>query len=179
MNRVAAASADAPDSHGQAAAHARALRRWATALGMAGLIPFFALAAAAVVLESDDARIAIGAQIQYAASVLSFIGALHWGVALAAPALTVARTRAALVWSVVPSLYAWLAVVAPDVLADWDAAHTALALLAAGFVVVWLVDRAVYRGHPVPGWFVQLRTVLTVGATLAMLVTLLALAAGR
>lgn len=175
----AAAPADAPEPRVETAAHARALRRWATGLGLAGLIPFLAMAVATVALDSDAARIAIGAQIQYAASVLSFIGALHWGVALAAPTLTVARTRTALVWSVVPSLYAWLAVVAPDLRPDWDAAHTALALLAAGFVVVWLVDRAVYHGHPVPGWFVRLRTVLTMGATLAMLVTLLALAAGR
>lgn len=141
---------------------------------MGGLIPFFVLAVAAVALGDDRASIAVVAQIQYAASILSFVGALHWGIALAAPAMSAARARVALAWSVLPSLYAWAAVVVPDLMPDLDAAHTTLALLAAGFVFAWLVDLALYRGHPVPAWFFRLRTTLTMGATLSLLVTLLA-----
>ena len=179
MSHATLPAADQPDSFDRAAGHGPTLRRWATALGLGGLIPFIVLAVGAAALDADTARMAIGAQIQYAGSVLSFIGALHWGVALAAPGLSVARTRTALAWSVVPSLYAWLATVAPDWQPDWDAAHTTLALLIAGFVMAWLVDRALYRGHPVPGWFIRLRTVLTAGATLTLLVTLLAVVMRR
>lgn len=161
-----------PSSSGAPAV--RSLQRWAKALGLGGLIPFFALAFASLTLHDDAARIAVGAQIQYAAAILSFVGALHWGVALAAPAMSAGRTRLALAWSVLPALYASAAVVAPDLLPDMDAAHTTLALLAAGFVATWLVDRLLYRGHPVPDWFARLRTPLTVGATLALLATLLA-----
>ena len=151
-----------------------ALRRGATLLGLGGLIPFFGLAIGALALDDDRAGMAVLAQIQYAASILSFLGALHWGIALAAPGMSAARTTASLGWGVLPALYAWVATVAPDLLPDYDAAHTTLALLAAGFVGVWLVDLALYRGHPVPQWFVRLRTVLTAGATLAVLLTLLA-----
>lgn len=156
------------------ASAARSLRRWARVLGLGGLVPFVALALGSLALPGDLARIAVHAQIQYAAAILSFIGALHWGVALAAPALSAPRTRLALGWSVLPALYAAGAVVAPDLLPDLEANRTTLALLAAGFVAAWLVDRLLYRGHPVPGWFVRLRATLTIGATLALLSTLLA-----
>ena len=159
-----------PDSR-----RARALRRTASLLGLGGLLPFAALALAATALEDDWALAAADTEAQYAASILSFIGALHWGVALAAPTMSTARTRLALVWSVMPSLYAWAAVVLPRLAAPVpDAVRATLVLLAAGLVVAWAVDEALYRGHPVPAWFRRLRAMLTTGALVALLVTLMA-----
>ena len=55
--------------------------RLATALGIAGLIPF--AAGAALALLSDDAAAARAALLAYGAVILSFLGAVHWGLALA------------------------------------------------------------------------------------------------
>jgi hypothetical protein len=156
-------------------ARERALRRWAHLLGLGGLIPFAFLALVAVAGDPDHARMALLAQTQYAVAILSFIGALHWGVALAGHGMSASRTRAALVWSVVPSLYAFFATIAPELVAEpaVGPAHATLLLLAIGFVGAWVVDRRMYRGHPVPAWFTRLRGLLTAGATASVLLTTL------
>lgn len=151
-----------------------ALRRMAWLLGLGGLIPFIGLAVLALGNDADLSRMAVDAQIHYAASILSFVGALHWGIALAAPAMGNGRTVVALLWSVVPSLWAWVATSAPNLVPDWDAAHSSLAMLAGGLLVAWIVDTRLYRGHPVPRWFPKLRATLTLGATVSVLVTMLA-----
>lgn len=174
VGRAQAEGAAGTGARADGSPRAQALRRTATLLGLGGLLPFAALALAAAWLDGDWALAAADAQVQYAASILSFIGALHWGVALAAPTMSSARTRLALVWSVMPSLYAWATVTLPRWAAgDSGAARTSLTLLAAGLVLAWAVDQALYRGHPVPAWFRRLRAVLTAGATLALLATLL------
>ena len=152
----------------------RVLRRWANLLGLGGLVPFFCLALVAIATDPDYARMAVLAQIQYAVTILSFIGALHWGIALAGHGMSAARTRTALVWSVVPSLYAFFATIAPELVPQTSigSAHATLLLLAIGFVGAWIVDQRMYRGHPVPAWFPRLRGLLTAGATLSVLVTL-------
>lgn len=152
----------------------RVLRRWANLLGLGGLIPFFFLALVAVAADPDYARMAVLAQIQYGVTILSFIGALHWGIALAGHGMSAARTRTALVWSVVPSLYAFFATVAPELVPEpaIGPAHATLLLLAIGFVAAWIIDQRMYRGHPVPAWFPRLRGLLTAGATLSVLLTL-------
>lgn len=151
-----------------------ALARLAWLLGLGGLIPFAALAFLALTGDADTSRVAVDAQIHYAAAILSFVGALHWGIALAAPHMSAGRTTAALLWSVVPALWAWVATSAPNLLPDTDAAHLSLSLLAAGLATAFVVDRRLYAGHPVPAWFLRLRALLSGGATLSVLVTLAA-----
>jgi len=48
----------------------------------------------------------------YTVAVLSFIGAMAWGVALVCPTLTPAHRRRLLIWGVAPSLLASLAALA-------------------------------------------------------------------
>jgi hypothetical protein len=73
-------------------------------LGYGGLLPFVALAgvgwwAPATPLWST-------ALLGYGAVILSFVGALHWGFAMAQGGLTEAERTRCFVWSVVPSLLA-------------------------------------------------------------------------
>ena len=77
-----------------------------------------------------------------------------------------AGARRALVWSVIPSLYCWLAASQPP--------GRALALLTVGLAVALVVDELLYRFYPVPRWFIGLRRVLTGGACLSLVVTALA-----
>lgn len=53
----------------------------ARVLGLAGLIPFVGLTVAMYVDAAPRGWIAL-AQLAYAATIVSFIGALHWGLAM-------------------------------------------------------------------------------------------------
>lgn len=120
--------------------------RSATWLGWAGVLPFAALAAAAYWPQAPIW--ANGAFVAYSAVILSFLGGIRWGRAMAA-ASGDAREFAR---SVMPSLLAW-----PCLMLPLDTAVPALAL---GFVVVAMIDT---RGEtlPAPAWFPRLRLGLT------------------
>ncbi len=78
-------------------------------MGCGGLVPFFLCAGAAhsgVALWSGIALVICGI---YGAVILSFIGAVHWGLAIHGD-----RSPLWFVWSVVPALYAWQPVVFLD-----------------------------------------------------------------
>ncbi len=78
--------------------------------GYAGLIPFAALATATLVASPSDSERAAHALVAYAAIIATFVGAIHWGLA-AARHETPANWQ--YVWSVVPSLIAWLCLFLP------------------------------------------------------------------
>ena len=127
-------------------------------LGYAGLIPF--AAALLGVLLGDAQRQAYFAQqfIAYGAVILSFVGAVHWGLALVGGRMRAMR----LSMSILPALLAWAALLLPAAAAAW--------LLLAGFVAL----RAWEAGAPVattlPAWYRQLRTRLTGAVALMLLV---------
>lgn len=127
-------------------------------LGYAGLIPF--AAALLGVLLGDAQRQAYFAQqfIAYGAVILSFVGAVHWGLALVGGRMSAMR----LSMSILPALLAWAALLLPPAAAAW--------LLLAGFVAL----RAWEAGAPVaatlPAWYRQLRTRLTGAVALMLLV---------
>jgi len=85
--------------------------RNAAVLGYGGLFPFIVLALTPLI----DARwTMLAGQVLtvYTVAVLSFIGAMAWGVALVCPTLTPAHRRRLLIWGVAPSLLASLAALA-------------------------------------------------------------------
>ena len=159
-------------------------------LGLAGLVPFFAppLAILALpALTADPAAVAaygvvlVGVQLTYAAVIVSFLGAVHWGLVLAdrggrgqGGAAGLAAAPARMAWSVVPSLGAWLTLVLFQVtLIGW----LGLALMAAWLLACFVYDRwAIGRGLA-PGWYLDLRKVLTAGALSSLALTIAAAAA--
>jgi Protein of unknown function (DUF3429) len=138
---------------------------WARWLGLAGLVPFMFLAGALWMAPASMRTFVASAEVHYAASVLSFLGALHWGFALASPGLDERHRRQALVWGVLPSIYSWLVVLAP--------ARLALGLLVAGLLIVLGVDQGLYRRYRSPAGWLALRWVLTIGAAASLTVSVL------
>lgn len=127
-------------------------------LGYGGLLPFVALALACVLDGAVPWRFAL---LSYGALILAFVGALHWGVALSANALSERQRNACFIWSIVPALLAWATFfMAPGV---------ASALLAAGFGAHYLQDRQLARHAGLPPWYLPLRLRLTVVACLSLL----------
>jgi len=79
-------------------------------LGYGGLIPFAALAVGAhLVGDSGLSVIVNDALTIYAITILSFVGAISWGIALADDQLHDSARARLLLFSVMPSLMSWLA----------------------------------------------------------------------
>jgi hypothetical protein len=135
-------------------------QRTAQWLGYAGLLPFIGLALAVVAdiqLPRVDPAIALAA---YAALILSFLGGVSWGLAVAGPGPTATERRHLFLMSVLPALIGWAAVLLPFVTGIW--------ILVLAFGGVYLHDRRVgARGH-YPTWFMTLRRVLTSVAVACM-----------
>ena len=100
---------------------------FASLMGFGGLIPFFVCAGAAHSGVAPWAGLALIICGIYGAVILSFIGAVHWGLAMRGD-----RSQRWFLWSVVPALYAWPPVVFLD-------ARTALLALVPGFLICWRV----------------------------------------
>lgn len=131
--------------------------RGARLLGYGGLVPFVGLAAATWMLDDTRRAESVLALLAYGATILSFVGAIHWGLAMRDPTNPPA---AMLAWGVVPSLAAWAALL-------WGGSG-GLCLLAAGLCTCWIVDRSVYPRFGLKGWL-GMRLALTAVASLSCL----------
>lgn len=130
--------------------------RSARYLGLAGTIPFFSFAGAALFLPEVSGVAAASAQM-YGASVLSFLGAVHWGVALRTAGGSARDWDFA--YSVCPALAGAAAAVLP--------VQEGLAVLLPSFGAALVYDSVRFAGEPgVPQWYARLRKPLT-GAAMA------------
>ena len=129
----------------------------AWALGLAGLLPFLLGAAGVWFFPFEWPDLAATALLTYAAVIVSFLGGIHWGLAMR----TATPANARLVWGVIPSLLGWLAILLD---APWGHVVLTLSLLAC-----LAVDRVVYRTMGLSAWL-PLRAVLTVVAGLSVAV---------
>jgi hypothetical protein len=113
---------------------------WARRLGAAGLIPFIG-GALLVWLVWPEAHpyVALGLSA-YAGLIVSFLGGIHWGVAMRAPT----PPPTLLAWGVLPSLAAWVAVMMPP--------SAGLVLHGVMLLVCYAVDRRLYPRHGLGAW---------------------------
>jgi len=128
-------------------------------LGYGGLVPFAICAFAAY---GGDPVIAAYGRIGaagYGAVILSFVGAVHWGLAMQDH-----RHPYWLGWSVVPALLAWAAITILDV------RFSMLAMVPA-YTLAWSVDRQAFKRNLLPAWYMSLRHVLSAGAVVALFLT--------
>lgn len=148
------------------AAAAAPVVKW---LGYGGLIPFIAFA---VLTWTDHERWALWNQslLAYGAVILSFVGALHWGVAMAPGTMSTRERNALFAWSVVPSLMAFAALVAPAAFGD--------ILLVVGFLLHYGMDLRMATRAAMPEWYLPLRWRLSVTAMLCLIVGAIARVAG-
>jgi hypothetical protein len=138
----------------------------AAALGYAGALPFYAALLAIWFGDGTSVEVGWRSLIGYAAVILTFLGAVHWGLALkAGPPFRLMRT--ALLWSVTPSLIA-AATLALDLRGG-----AAMLVLAAGFSGQFVADRRAQRTGLCPDWYFALRGRLTALVLIALLLGLL------
>jgi len=128
--------------------------------GVLGLLPFWFFAIASNHDIGLDPITALLALLGYSAVILSFVGAIWWGIAAQMGAGT--QRNAMFLWSVFPALIGWFAmVVTPDV---------GLVMLMTGLGLQWLLDLMLHKRLPllISTWMLQLRTLLTIGACSAL-----------
>jgi hypothetical protein len=129
----------------------------ARALGVAGLLPFVGGAAVLIAGPAAWQGAAGVALLAYAATIASFLGGVHWGLAMrGSPGLP-----QSLVWGVLPQLAGWGALLLP--------LRPGLVVAALVLAVCYAVDRSRYRAAGLAAWL-PLRATLTAGAVLCCLV---------
>jgi len=128
----------------------------AKTLGYAGLIPFLIFSIGSwttLPYIADSTQILIS----YAAIILSFMGAIHWGATISNAARQHSKN---LVVSVMPAIAAWLALLSPEIFA--------LIILLVGFILLICYDLAVAKSQALPNWYISMRIRLTFIVTLCL-----------
>lgn len=134
--------------------------RIAAILGGLGLLPFLAGALFAIVGGPDGSATALR---YYAAVILSFMGGVHWGLAIAdtkGPRSFEGKLQLTL--SVVPALVAWFALMRP--------LEASLLLMAFAFLILLVGDMLATLAGEAPAWYPRLRIPLTIGVILSLLI---------
>jgi hypothetical protein len=140
---------------------------WPSVVALSGLAPYLCIAAVLPFVSAPLANQLVSILIAYAAAVLSFLGGVRWGAELTrAPDDPSAFRLAA---AAIPSCVSWVVILLMD-----DAAVAVVVLWIAGAAhLVW--DIAAARAGLLPRWNSGLRVVLTLVASLCMLVVFVCL----
>ncbi len=161
-------------------------------LGTGGLVPFLACGLGSVTaggaVPADRALLAL---VEYAAIILSFLGAVHWGLALAGAgfaardglgeseaaqggAVRSGTERARLALGVLPALVGWAALLVSVAAAP----AIALALLIAGFLATTAVEARAAADGLVPAGYMRMRWGLTLVVVVVLALVLLSRVSG-
>ena len=132
----------------------RPLPRFAILLGIAGLLPFLLCSLGALSLSSDGSTRSLLALVAYGATILAFLGGVHWGFALEESSTASERVqRARFGLGVVPSLIGWAAMLVTFI----GLPTTGLLVLTAGFIATTAVEGQAARRGLVPHRYMWLR----------------------
>ena len=121
--------------------------RLAIWLGYAGLLPFLITAFGAWVAPAEWRGTALLALAAYGAVILSFLGAVHWGFVMCAPAE--AATAPRLVLGVAPALIGWVGLLPP--------AAPGLVVLALGILATTTMEAVAAGRGLLPEGYLRLR----------------------
>ncbi len=131
----------------------------AKSLAYAGLIPFIVFSIGSwlqLPIISDSTYILIA----YAAIILSFMGAIHWGVAMSN---TEQHNGQYFIASIIPALSAWVALLIPY--------SYAIIVLMIGFIALIIYDWSVEKPQRLPPWYIPMRNNLTVVVIVCLTIT--------
>ena len=131
-------------------------------LGWTGLVPFglFALGTHSGI-EMLVTYSFVGGTA-YGAVILSFLGAVHWGLAMQDD-----RSPYWYVWSITPALCGFSSLLIFDV-------EVRIVVLIPLFCLAWFVDHRAANLDLIPNWYMRLRSMLTAGAVISLAVMLIA-----
>lgn len=140
-------------------------KRLVSLLGMGGVVPFALLMLASWTVHPDYIGDVLIGQRAYGIAILSFLGGIHWGAALSLNSLTPEQHRKALLWGVLPALIAWSSILSRGY---------GFAILMAGFIIVYQVDKRQFGWYGLPAWLLPLRLRLTIAVIVMLALTVIA-----
>ena len=118
-------------------------------LGYLGLLPFVAGGASALLSDELSPLVLQGFTL-YSLALLSFMGGVHWGLALNLGTYQSKR----LFISTTPVAVAWISLMTlPE--------YATVATLGLTFIAQWLVDRPILAELSIPSWYLEMRPQLT------------------
>jgi len=136
-------------------------------IGAGGLVPFVVLSGATWAAPQAYTNMLLNWLTSYAAIIGSFLGAVHWGVALLHPAMTEQDRNVFMTWSIVPAMAGWLSLLMP--------AKTCLLMLIAIYAIQFGADRQLASRFNLSDWYLRLRSSLTPVAILCLALPLIQL----
>jgi len=125
----------------------------AKVLGYAGLIPFVGLTALLQIVDVVHQPSVVFTLQAYSATILSFLGAIHWGLIMRDDQ----PSQGMLIWGVAPSLLAWASLLVPPHLGLWS--------MAAALWACYAVDFKTYVRLGLTHWL-PMRLILTAVASM-------------
>jgi hypothetical protein len=145
-------------------------KRVATILTYAGTIPFVACAAILLfgpAMGLGGLRQFAGQAITtYAAVIVSFLGGIQWGIAIATHQQQPQTAKSLFLLSVVPSLLAWAMLFLPN-----DSSRVVVAIFLVGFI--WIIDALLHLQQVLPTWFFRLRSIVSAVVMASLIAVLL------
>ena len=131
-------------------------------LSYAGLMPFIAALAGLLILDDAPRGFSMLALIAYAAVILSFVGAVHWGYVLSAGP---EHAPLLLSLSTAPNLTAWVSLLLTE--------RVALLVLALSFPLLLLYEKSSGLSRILPDWYMSMRLRLTCIVTATLVIALI------
>ena len=124
-------------------------------LGFAGLIPFL-YAVISIIFNFPNSDYFIEIAFVYGALILSFIGAIYWGISLQTYFSSVKikiNINYLFLWSILPSIlgFVYFLIISKN----------AKILIMVGFIICQFVDEFMNHYKILPKWFIKLRRILT------------------
>lgn len=126
--------------------------------GLAGLIPFVGLSALSLFGPDEWRDVILKALAYYGATILAFMGGCRWG--FAASGMGEGAAWKPLGLSVIPSLWAWVALMLPPPFEK--------EMLGLGLLALYVADLRLTLEGGAPSWWPQLRLPLTLGAAFCL-----------
>ena len=117
-------------------------------LGIFGLVPFVASSVGIFYFPSSLNQL-LNLQALYGCSILSFLGAVHWGIAMNSP-----NSSKRYIVSVLPALLGFSSCLIPHV-------PVTLIVQGIGFLGLYGYERKLYKANLIPKWYIRLRFGLT------------------
>jgi hypothetical protein len=140
-------NADMNENSSHASIAIPAAAKW---LGGLGALPFVVFALCSTMLDGLYQAQAWYALAVYGAVILSFLGGVHWGMAIAEFGTQLEQCAwRRLLLSVVPSIIGWIAMMISTV--------PGLLLMAASFGLMLWIDLTAARKGEAPSWYPKLR----------------------
>jgi hypothetical protein len=145
-------------------------KRIAAALTYAGVLPFLCCALLLLFAPAMGLggfrQLALQALTTYAAVIVSFLGGIQWGVALATNEQQPQTARSLWLLSVVPSLLAWAMLFLPN-----GSSRVIVAIFLVGFV--WVVDALLHLQQVIPSWFFRLRSIVSAVVLISLILAMI------